>query len=127
MIELPTEDEIVQLNKEILKTVKVKKADKHKVVNGAAITQAIESARKNLGDLYDKATILLINLVQGHAFDSGNRRTAFAAAMTFLRLNGEHPKVVHDAKVLQGIREGFYTNGEVKKWLKGYDIRTFNR
>jgi prophage maintenance system killer protein len=65
--------------------------------------------------------------VQGHPFDSGNRRTAFAAAMTLLRLNGEHPKVVHDAKVLQGIREGFYTNGEVKKWLKGYGIRAFNR
>ncbi|HEY4673478.1 MAG TPA: type II toxin-antitoxin system death-on-curing family toxin [Nitrososphaerales archaeon] len=127
MIELPTEDDIIQLNKEILKTIKVKKADKHKVVKEAAIAQAIESARKSSGDLYDKATILLINLVQGHPFDSGNRRTAFAAAMTFLRLNGERPKVVHDAKVLQGIREGFYTKDEVKKWLKGYGIRTFNR
>ena len=127
MIELPTEDDIIQLNKEILKTIKVKKADKHKVVKEAAIAQAIESARKSSGDLYDKATILLINLVQGHPFDSGNRRTAFAAAMTFLRLNGERPKVVHDAKVLQGIREGFYTKDEVKKWLKGYGIRAFNR
>ncbi|MCS4538837.1 MAG: type II toxin-antitoxin system death-on-curing family toxin [Thaumarchaeota archaeon] len=127
MIELPTEDDIIQLNKEILKTIKVKKADKHKVVKEAAIAQAIESARKSPGDLYDKATIPLINLVQGHPFDSGNRRTAFAAAMTFLRLNGECPKVVHDAKVLQGIREGFYTKDEVKKWLKWYGIRTFNR
>ncbi len=42
MIELPTEDEIIELNKEILKTIKVKKADKHKVVKEAAITQAIE-------------------------------------------------------------------------------------
>jgi len=100
MIELPTEDDIIQLNKEILKTIKVKKADKHKVVKEAAIAQAIESARKSSGDLYDKAAILLINLVQGHPFDSGNRRTAFAPAMTLLRLNGEHPKVVHDAKVL---------------------------
>jgi len=88
MIELPTEDEIIQLNKEILKTIKVKKADRHKVVKEVAITQTIESARNSLEDLYDKTTILLISLVQGHHFDSGNRRTAFAAAMAFLRLNG---------------------------------------
>ncbi|MBI2127374.1 MAG: type II toxin-antitoxin system death-on-curing family toxin [Thaumarchaeota archaeon] len=127
MIDYPTEEDIKELNKEILRAIKVRKADTHRVIRRGAIEQALKAAIDDPGDLYDKAAMLLIMLVQGHPFDSGNRRTAFAASMAFLRLNGEKARVIHDAKVLQGIREAFYTKDEVKQWLKGHEIRAFRR
>ena len=81
----------------------------------------------NSGDFYDKAAALLIVLVQSLPFDSGNRRTASAASMAFLRINGEYPRIVHDTRVLQEVREGFYAKDEIKNWLKGHEIWAFHR
>jgi prophage maintenance system killer protein len=86
-----------------------------------------ENARNEKGDLYDKAAVLLIELVRGHAFASGVRRTAYAATISFLRVNSERPDTSHDPKVLTGIRERFYTKDEAKNWLKGNEIRPFSR
>jgi len=111
----------------VLDTIRVRKADKHKVLSPERITQAIESAENENGDLYDKAVVLLSNLTKGHAFDSGNRRTAVSVAGSFLDSNGESGEIVHNANILQGIREGFYTKDEIKQWLKGNEIRPFKR
>ena len=69
----------------------------------------------------------MAGLVQGHPFASGNRRTAFVATRLFLEQNGEKTKAEHDPKILQGIREGFYTTLEVKSWLKGDEVKRFAR
>ncbi|MDA4132440.1 MAG: hypothetical protein OK454_04850 [Thaumarchaeota archaeon] len=55
------------------------------------LEDAIEKARSEDGDLYDKASVLLIELVRGHAFASGVRRTGYTATISFLRVNGESP------------------------------------
>ncbi|MBI2185315.1 MAG: type II toxin-antitoxin system death-on-curing family toxin [Thaumarchaeota archaeon] len=123
----PTENQIIQLNKEVLAEIRVKKADRHKVLRRPAISAAIEEAKNEPGDIYDKAASLLRSLIQSHPFDSGNRRTAYTATVTFLRMNGEEPKIVPDAKALQGIRERFYTKNQVKEWLKGHGISPFRR
>lgn len=39
-------------------------------------------------DLFDKAAALLHSLARNHALLDGNKRTAWAGAWTFLRLNG---------------------------------------
>jgi prophage maintenance system killer protein len=80
-----------------------------------------------MNDIYEKAAVLLTELLRGHAFASGVRRTAYAATISFLRVNGETPKVVHDPKVMIGIRERFYTKEEIKSWLKGNEVRKFTR
>jgi prophage maintenance system killer protein len=68
-------------------------------------------------------------LIQAHPFASGNRRTAFVVVENFILHNGERPKVNKDASasVLQGIREDYYNDDEIKKWLKGGTIREFKR
>ena len=38
--------------------------------------------------IYDKASILVINLATKRPFHNGNKRTAFVAMITFLELNG---------------------------------------
>jgi prophage maintenance system killer protein len=123
----PSADELVETNERMLEEIQAKKADRHGVLSKKKLEDAIDKAKSEEGDLYDKASVLLIELVRGHAFASGVRRTAYAATISFLRVNGERPRVSHDPKVLTGIREGFYTKAEVKSWLKGNAIRSFAR
>ena len=69
-------------------------------------------------------------IIQKHPFASGNRRTAFIVAKEFLLDNRAHFKIMDDpsyARVMQGIRENFYTNEELKEWIKNGKIREFNR
>lgn len=127
MVEYPTVEQIIRANKRVIEEIKVKKADRHKVDRRAAIRDAIDRCKNHKGDIHTKATILLAELLRSHSFASANRRTAFSVTITFLRRNGENPKVRHNARVLQGIRERFYTNIEIKNWLKGNETRPFSR
>ncbi|MBS3133560.1 Fic family protein [Candidatus Woesearchaeota archaeon] len=72
---------------------------------------------------------MLKGLVQTHPFASGNRRTAFAVVENFLIYNGEKTKVNKSSnpKIMQGIRENYYSYEEIKNWLKGDEIREFQR
>ncbi len=123
----PSVDELIETNKRVLREIRVKKADRHRVLSRASLEAAFQSAKAEEGDVYDKAAILLTEMVRGHAFASGVRRTAYVVTISFLRTNGERPRVIHDPKILAGIREGFYTLGEVKDWLRGNAIRKFAR
>ena len=115
------------MNELILREIRIRKADRPQLLSRAKLDDIPTSVRETEGDVYDKATTLIIGLVRGHPFASGNRRTAFVATKLFLELNGEKMIVEHDSKILQGIREGFYTTREVKSWLKGNAIKRFTR
>lgn len=128
-IKYPTADEIIEINMHILRQIKEKKADKHGLVDSGKgrIEGVLGEVISSNGDIYDKAVILLRELVKKHPFLSGSRRTAFIVAENFLKINGEEPSIHHDEKILQGVREGFYSSNEIKSWLKGGDIREFKR
>jgi death-on-curing family protein len=82
------------------------------------------------GDLYDKAIVLLKGLVQKHPFASGNRRTAFIAAKDFVMSNKGKFGIQDDpknAKVMQGAREKYYSDEELKEWIRNGKIREFKR
>jgi len=64
----------------------------------------VDEVRALDGDAYEKATCLLVGLTKKHAFDSGNRRMAYAATRLFLEANGEDVKAEPDPRVLIGIR-----------------------
>jgi prophage maintenance system killer protein len=126
-IAYPSVDDLIETNRRVLQDVRVKKADQHKILSVEKLRTALQRTMGEEGDVYDKAAVLLTELARGHAFSSGVRRTAYAATISFLRVNGEAPKVLHDPKVLMGIRERFYSKEEVKTWLKGYEVRKFKR
>ncbi len=125
----PSTEDIISVNEEVLKEIKVRKADAHKVLSRVKIDKVLESVKCSKGDLYDKAAVMLKDLIQAHPFASGNRRTAFVVVQNFLLYNSEKPKVNKDsnARIMQGIREGYYTHDEIKNWLEGGDIREFKR
>jgi death-on-curing family protein len=126
----PSPERIVEYNILALELIKVRKADRPKVLNLPALRSVLDDCESAQGDVYDKAVVLLRGLVQKHPFASGNRRTAFIAAKDFLLRNNAKFGVKDDpgyARVMQGIRENFYSEDEIKEWIKHGKIREFTR
>jgi len=125
-----TPEKIVRLNEVALSSYYIKKADKPEVLSYSRIIEILDECKLDKGDLYDKAVILLKGIIQRHPFASGNRRTAFIATNLFLQKNNSIlrvPVAPENAKVLQGIRERYYTDEELKEWIKNGEIRRFVR
>ena len=118
----PTVEQIIMANREALK-VKVSKADRHGILMGGygkmKIRHAISKAKSTRGDIYTKAAALLIGIANGHPFESGNRRTAYLAAVDFLERNGFQAAPAYDIEVLRGVRARMYKKPQVAAWLKG--------
>lgn len=129
MARYPTVEQLIEINKQVLIEIKVRKADRSALLLGGKkiLENIIKDVKKEKGNVYDKAVVLLRELIQRHPFESGNRRTALVTTAAFLKANNKKIKVVHDVNILQGIREGFYKEAEIKKWLRGGRIRAFKR
>jgi len=63
------------------------------------VESAIEMPKSSFGgsdlypDLLDKAAAYLFFIASNHGFSDGNKRTALAAALTFLSLNGQDVEI----------------------------------
>lgn len=126
----PTIEKIIAYNFLILNLIRVKKSDRPKVLNYFKLREIVEKLQNLEGDMYDKAAFLLKGLIQKHPFASGNRRTAFIITKEFLLINKSKFNIrdnPNQAKVMIGIREGFYSNQEIKEWIKNGKIREFKR
>jgi len=126
----PTPEKIIEYNILVLNMIKVKRADRAEVLSHARIVKVVDQCKELDGDIYDKAVCLLKRLIQEHCFASGNRRTAFLAAREFVDSNGGKYRIKNDrqhARVMQGIRENFYTDEEIREWIKNGKIKKFNR
>ncbi len=114
----PTAEEIIETNRRVLESIVTDRRDRHAVWNEGAVRESILSCRDAKGDVYDKAAVLLIEMVKRHPFKSGNRRTATAVAADFLEANGASFRGRGTA-VLAGIRLGDFKRAQVSDWLKG--------
>lgn len=122
--------QIIEYNVIALEILKIKKADKSKVLSLKKIDEALEECKQVEGDIYDKAVVLLTGLIKKHPFASGNRRTAFIAIKDFLLMNKAKFGIKDDpnnAKIMLGIRENFYSKKELKEWIHHGKIREFKR
>ena len=130
MVYYPILEKVMGYNSLILTLIKVKKADKSNLLSSKKLENVIEECKNKTGDIYDKAVILLKGLIQSHPFASGNRRTAFIVVKDFVISNNlkfgieDHPS---QAKIMTGIREGFYTDIEIREWIKNGKIKEFRR
>ena len=126
----PSVEEIEEFNILVLSIIKVKKADKPQVLSHSKIREAIAECEDAEGNVYAKAATLMKGLVKKHAFASGNRRTAFVAAKSFVLANGGSFRIADDptyARVMQGIREDYHTDAEIMEWIEHGKIREFTR
>jgi death-on-curing family protein len=123
-------ERIIELNIFAITLIKAKKADSAKVLSETKLRAVTEYYQSMPGDIYDKAVALLKGIIQKHPFASGNRRTAFLAAKIFLTQNQARLGIKDDsasARVLQGVREDYYSDDEIRRWLCDGTIREFIR
>jgi death on curing protein len=70
--------------------------------------------------LAEEAAALMESLAKNHPFLDGNKRIAFAAAHTFLLINGHdlevEPLAAYDF-MIQGIAEGEFRFGPILTWI----------
>jgi death on curing protein len=120
-------EDVIAINQLVLRQIKIRRADSPRVLSKKKLGEITQAVHETEGDAYDKAVTLIMGLVRGHPFASGNRRTAFVATKLFLEMNSRAMEVDHNPDILLGIREGFYTANEIKSWLKGNAIKKFAR
>ena len=126
---VPDTNEIISINKSILEEFPQKKADRHHVLSYAKIAIAVQHANEHQ-EPYAVAAELLVQLVRAHAFASGNKRTSFFCARNVLASVGAPFNILdkaENARVLIGVREGFYNQTDIEKWLRTGVIHEFTR
>lgn len=126
----PTVEEIQYNNTIAIEMFRRSKNDQAKTISVAYIQKIIDSIKLEPSDLYDKAATLLFELTRMHAFESGNKRTAFLTTKKFVITNGEKFKIPDkesNVKIMIGIRENYYTQKEIKEWIKYGKIKAFRR
>jgi len=126
----PTVEEIQYNNAIAIEMFRRNKRDQAKTISVSYVQKAIDATKAISGDLFDKAAILLLELTRIHAFESGNKRTAFLTTKKFVITNRERfriPDTEHNVKIMIGIRENYYTQKEIKEWIKHGKIKAFKR
>lgn len=86
---------------------------------------ALEAAvfRPQIGyynNIFEEAAVLMESLVNNHPFVDGNKRIAFAAADTFLRLNGcflEVQPVSAYKFIVESMGKGEFRCGLILEWI----------
>lgn len=110
----PTKEEVIEINKSV--------GSNGVVVNEGALENTIETLHITHG-VFKQAAVLCCNLTSLHVFVDGNKRTALAATITFLKLSGlkvRHYKNLENeaVSILYQIAQNKISKSEVEKWLK---------
>ncbi len=76
------------------------------------------------GTLFEIAAAYLFHIAKNHAFVDGNKRTALAAALTFLDLNGVTVEAPTGEMVslVEGVVLGQVAKSEVVHWLRDHVV-----
>ena len=71
-------------------------------------------------DAFDIAAAYAFGISKAHAFVDGNKRTAFVAAFTFLRLNGHNlrPDPKEGVRMMEDLASSQVTEASFASWLR---------
>lgn len=83
--------------------------------------RALNAATYGEPDVFDIAAAYAYGICKAHAFVDGNKRTAFVAAFTFLRLNGHplRPDPREGVRMMEGLASDEVSEAEFGIWLRG--------
>ena len=72
-------------------------------------------------DVFDLAAAYAYGIAKAHAFIDGNKRTAFVAAFTFLRLHGANvrPDPADGVRMMEGLAASEVAERAFADWLRG--------
>lgn len=71
-------------------------------------------------DVFDIAAAYAFGISKAHAFVDGNKRTAFVACFTFLRLNGVNlrPEPKEGVQMMEDVASSVVTEANFASWLR---------
>jgi death-on-curing protein len=98
----------------------------HGIRDEALLASAVFAPQSSFGgkspyvDLVDIAAAYLFYLGRNHPFFDGNKRTAMAAAIVFLRLNGFDPAADSDdwVRLVLDVASGKIDREQTTRWLR---------
>ena len=96
------------------------------ILNPDMLEMALELPKKRLygrelyPDLFEKAAVLMRELILGHVFESANKRTGYVCAVVFLRQNGYviSSSAEEAVELTTGVATGRYGIKEIANWLR---------
>lgn len=82
--------------------------------------RAINAAAYGEPDVFDIAAAYAFGISKAHAFVDANKRTAFVAAFTFLRLNGHplRPDMREGVRMMEALASGETAEADFASWLR---------
>ena len=85
----------------------------------SAITRPINRWRYEAADLAALSAAYAFGLARNHAFIDGNKRIAFVAMTTFLRLNGVHfrPNTAEATAIILALAAGEVDESSLTRWI----------
>jgi death on curing protein len=71
-------------------------------------------------DVFEIAAAYAFGISKAHAFVDGNKRTAFVAAFTFMRMNGHplRPEPRVGVRMMENLASGDLTEKDFSEWLR---------
>lgn len=89
------------------------------LLEGAA-ARPVNRAAYEQGTVFDVAAAYGFGIAKAHAFVDGNKRTAFVATLTFLRLNGFalRPDPADGVRMMEDLASGARSEAEFAAWLE---------
>jgi death-on-curing protein len=98
----------------------------HGMLNQGSLEAAVFRPQTGYyNDLSEEASALFESLVNNHAFLDGNKRVGFAAAHTFLLINGFDLDVSNKAAfefIIKTIAEGKFRFALLHEWIAGHIV-----
>ena len=119
---------VEELHRAIIFETHDKIAERSHVLNPSALELALELPKKCLygqelyPDLFEKAAVLMRELIKGHPFEAANKRTGYMAALIFLDENGYTLRSPIDEAVSVTLRIAMDKADveEVAEWLRNH-------
>ena len=86
----------------------------------AACARPLNKSKYEKPDVYVLAAAYGFGIAKAHAFVDGNKRTAFVATATFLRLNGVtfRPIAREGVDMMEGLASGEISEAKFADWLR---------
>ena len=130
-----TEKQIAKINTLVIQRYSPK--ERIKTISPSAINMIVNLPEQFVfgkplyPSIFDKATILFVQLIKKHVFASANKRTAFYVLVKFLRLNGYHFSVTLEEAVEMCVRIAVESLSEqnlksYSKWVSEHSFRNDN-
>ncbi len=112
-----TIEEVIEIHDKLIKEF----GGESGIVDRSNLEFIVNKIENSKTDIYNKAAMLLYEIITSHTFVDGNKRTALEAADTFLRENGKKlclKDIKQAGEYINDVAEGKKNIFSVQDWIQ---------